>query len=185
MMPKTEEEGRAWLAINSIDDNVIKRVFWLMPIVTGVYIVAFSFVVAGFATGGMTIGFWGGAMLLGGAAGGISMIVFSVKLRRKGVDHLFENDHQEPLKLLSGTERRNYRVLQWITIFLSAILTLGFTLLLLSGIKFNALGWSMLAGGVAVTACLGYLLVQRTRTLVRKITSQLREQDEPAPARGI
>ncbi len=184
MVPKTEEEGRAWLAINSIDDNVFKRVFRLMPIVTGVHIVAFSFVVAGFATGGMTIGFWGGAMLLGGAAGGISMIVFSVKLRRKGVDHLFENDHQEPLKLLSGTERRNYRLLQWITIFLSAILTLGFTLFFISEIRFNTLGWSVLAGGVVVVACLGCILVQQTRRLVGKMTSQLGVQDEPEPARG-
>lgn len=186
MMPKTEEEGRAWLAINSIDDNFFKRVLRLMPIFAVGYIVALCGVIVGYATGVMTISFWGGAALLAGAAGSISMIVFSVvKMRRKGVDHFFEKEHQEPLKFLSGAEKRNYTLLQWITIFLSAFLTVGFTLLLLSGIRFNALGWSVLAGGVVVVACLGYILVQRTRTLVRKMTSQLREQDEPAPARGI
>lgn len=185
MMPKTEEEGRAWLAINSIDDNVFRRVFRFMPIVTVVYIVVLSLAIVAYATGVMTIGFWGGVALLAGAAGSIVMIVSSVKLRRNGVDHFFEKEHQEPLKFLSGAEKRSYTLLQWITIFLSAFLAVGFTLLFLSGIRFNALGWSMLGGGVAVIACLGYLLVQRTRTLVRKMTSQLREQDEPAPARGI
>ncbi len=187
MMPRSEEEGRAWAAISSLDDNLLKRLLRFAPVFTGVMLVLAVVLGVVITLVEGPIGGWGWFFLLLGIVGWSSLAFVSKSVRRRGADYLFDEEHQEPLKLLSATERNEYRAFSWTAVGIAAtmavVLLLAVFLHSTGGLSLGVPAWLAISAGCLLAVCMVLLFVQRTRRLVRKLTTKLADEHASAPAR--
>lgn len=185
-MPRSEEEGRAWAAINSIDDNFFKSFLKFSPILTVAAIVVAVTTCVTFAVRESPMSFWDWFVLIAICASCASLIYSSIKVRRRGIGFFFSDEAEKPLEILSGSERNAYRALSWITIALTAtmslILSLALFLHFTGRLSLGVPVWLIVSAGCLLSVCLVFLLVHRTRRLVRKMTSSLANENVSAPA---
>ena len=177
MKSRSEEEGRAWLAINSTNNNIFKLFLKYLPLINAVAIVAAVIYGVTLVTSGSPVVFRDWFVLLVLCASCAFNAYTSITVRRKGVDFFFSAEEREPLNLLSDKERREYQIHVWATTGVAALFVV--VVLLVLFIHFNGVirvatpVWVVLAVGLVLTVSSFYWLVQRTRRLVRKMTQQL------------
>lgn len=177
MKSKSEEEGRAWLGINSANNNIFKLFLKYLPLINAVVIVAAVIFGMTLVMRGSPVVFRDWFVLLVLCASCALNAYTSITVRRKGVDLFFSTEEQPLLDHLSDKERREYQIHVWATTGVAALFVV--VVLLVLFIHFNGVirvatpVWVVLAVGLVLTVGSFYWLVQRTRRLVRKMTEQL------------
>ena len=187
MKPRSEEQVRAWSAINSIDAKIFKLFLKLLPILTIAFIVVVVIVSVIFLIDGSPISLWNWFEFLVACALCVILTFMSIWIRRKGVDFFFRDDAQEPLNLLSNKERTGYRVLSWVAALVPALflvlITIAVNLHFRGVMEFATPEWVLLGvGGLVLSICVLYWTYQRSLRLVRKMATKLAEEHAPTPA---
>lgn len=188
LKPRSEEEARAWLAINSIDAKIFKQFLKFLPILTIVFIAVVVIMGVIFLIDDNPMTFWNWFVFLVACALCVILTFMSIWIRRKGVDFFFRNDAQDPLDLLSNKERRDYRVLSWLAALVPALflvlVTVAVNLHFRGVMEFATPEWVLLgAGGFVLSICVLYWTYQRSLRLVKKMATKLAEEHAPTPAK--
>ena len=177
MKSRSEEEGRAWLAINSANDNIFKLFLKYLPLINALAIIAAVIMGVSLVVRDSPLAFWDWLVFIVLCASSAFLAYTSIKVRRKGVEFFVNDEGQEPLGLLSDKERREYQIHVWLTTGVAALFVFVISLVLIihfnGAIRVATPVWVVLAVGFVLTVCLFYWLVQRTRRLVRKMAEQL------------
>ncbi|MCY3541526.1 MAG: hypothetical protein OXH31_06420 [Gammaproteobacteria bacterium] len=183
MKSRSEEEGRAWLAINSANDNIFKLFLKYLPLINALAIIAAVIMGVSLVVRDSPLAFWDWLVFIVLCASSAFLAYTSIKVLRKGVEFFVNDEGQEPLGLLSAKERRDYQIHVWLTTGIAALFVALVSLALIihfnGVIRFGTLVWVVLAVGLVLTVCSCYWLVQRTRRLVSKLTAQLAEEHAP------
>ena len=179
-MPRTEEEGKAWLAINSIDDKLLVKVIgWFVPILTPLAFVIALVLVVVYATGLAPLDFWSGIAVGACVCSGFLLLWTWRKMSIGKLTFPVASDQdRQPLEHLSKKEKRSYRIQQWTTSIAAACVTLVLFGYFAGVISLNWVGWSILLAGIGVVIYLGITLFRKTRHLVNKMTSHLAASSE-------
>ena len=134
---------------------------------------------------GYKVELWGVVLFLVTCVSIVILAYVSIKVRRKGVDFFISDKGHEPLKLLSDKQRRDYQLHVWAGIGIATLFVITVSLALI--LHFNGVVrlatsfWISICVGLVFTLWLFYGLVQRTRGLVRKMTTQLAEEHAHTP----
>ncbi|MXW07848.1 MAG: hypothetical protein F4X56_04335 [Gammaproteobacteria bacterium] len=183
MKSRSEEEGRAWLAMNSINDNIFKLFLKYVPTFTVVITALAVIMGVMFAVNGILTDFWNWRLFLVTCASILPLSYLSIKVRRKGVDSFFSKEASESLELLSNKEKRNYQIFYWLASGPGFLFVVVFPVALIahfSGeIQIPFMGWMAFIIWLLLSVCLLYWAFQRTRRLVSKLTAQLAEEHAP------
>ncbi len=176
MKPKTVEERRAWAAITSVDNRLIEPLWKLMYWFAGIILVGGVIVVVYHLLDKYPIWYWAGLVVSSGGMIIVFYFQFSLRMKLNHPNYFPSDEYREILKILSTTELKSYRVLYCIVILLPAFFLVGSVSFFVSPISINTVGWVLWAGGLLLTVSLVYLLIQRTRDLVKKMVSRTAEQ---------
>ena len=185
MNSRSEAEGRAWLAISSLHNNLFKLFLKYLPIITLLPICSAVIMGVSVVFFGFKVELWGVVLFLVNCLSIVILTYISIKVRRKGVDSFFSSKAEEPLKFLSAQEKRVYRLSYWFAsgpFFLFFIVFAAALIAHFNGaIRISPIVWMVFSGWFVLSVCSFYWLVQRTRLMVRKMTTQLAEEHALTP----
>ncbi|MYD45460.1 MAG: hypothetical protein F4W92_03835 [Gammaproteobacteria bacterium] len=177
MKSRSEEEGRAWLAINSANDNIVKLFLKYLPLINALAVIAAAIMGVSLVVRDSPVAFWDWLAFIVLCVSCAFLAYTSIQVRRKGVEAFVSDEGQEPLDLLSDKERRDYHIHVWLTTGIAALFVVVVLLALFlhfnGEIRVVTPVWVVLAVGLVLTVCSFYWLVRRTRRLVRKMTTKL------------
>lgn len=185
MNSRSEAEGRAWLAINSLHNNLYKLFLKYLPIITLLPICSAVIMGVSVVFFGFEVELWGVALFLVNCLSIVILTYISIKVHRKGVDSFFSSEAEEPLKHLSVQEKRVYRIFYWFASGPFFLFLVVFVVALVAhfnyAILISPIVWMVFAGWFVLSVASFYWLVQRTRRMVRKLTIQLAEEHSLTP----
>lgn len=185
MNSRSEAEGRAWLAINSLHHNLYKLFLKYLPIITLLPICSAVIMGVSVVFFGFKVELWGVVLFLVNCLSIVILTYISIKVRRKGVDSFFSSETEEPLKYLSVHEKRMYRIFSWLAPgpFFSFLVVFVVTLVahFNGAIRISPIVWMVFSGWFVLSVYSFYWFVQRTRRMVRKLTTQLAEEHALTP----
>lgn len=187
MKPRSEEEARAWLAVNSLNSGTFRLCLKFLPILTIAFIAAVVIMGVIFLFDGIPMSSWIWFVYLVACTSCVFLTLMSIWIRCKGVDFFFSEDAQDTVDLLSNKERSDYRVQIWITSLVSVLflilVAVAVNLHFRGVMELNTPEWILLGvGGLVLSICLFYWTYQRSRRLVRELAVKLAEQNTSTPA---